>query len=204
PGAAPQGYGAQPGAAPQAPGYSAQPGAGGAPAGAAHNPYAQAQSALKTGNQTLKIAQWAVGVFGGLMLVGGLVWTISGNFGGGIGLLVGGGVMIFTAIFQMPKFLGMMKQSTAMVDGLAAQSQLAQTGIPAQAQIIHVQQTGTMVNMNPQVAVSLNVTHPQTGAAYQVQTTAVVPQISIPQFQPGAMIQVRIDPTNPMNVAVVT
>jgi hypothetical protein len=49
----------------------------------------------------------------------------------------------------------MMSQSTAMVDGLAAKANLAQSGLPAQATVQHAQQTGRMVNFNPEVAVRL-------------------------------------------------
>jgi hypothetical protein len=32
---------------------------------------------------------------------------------------------------------------------------------------------------------------------------AVIPQMNIPQFQPGAMVHVRVNPANPHDVAVV-
>jgi Protein of unknown function (DUF3592) len=180
------------------PGMPGQPGmqAGGA------NPYAQAQAALKTGNTTMKAAQYGTAGIGALCAIGGIIWLISGSISGGISMLFTGAVMVAVALLVMPRFTGMMNQATGMVDGLAAKANLAQTGLPATASVIHVQQTGRLVNYNPEVAVTMTVTHPHTGAQYQVQTTSVVPQISIPQVQPGAQIQVRIDPANPMNVAL--
>jgi hypothetical protein len=38
---------------------------------------------------------------------------------------------------------------------------------------------------------------------YQVQTTAIVPIMSIAQFQPGRVVNVRVNPQNPHDVAVV-
>jgi hypothetical protein len=185
------------------PGMPGQPGMAG-PMGAAPgaNPYAQAQAALKTGNTTMKIAQYSTAGIGALCAIGGIIWMIMGEIGGGVGMLFTGIVMVAVAFAFMPKFMGMMNQATGMVDGLAAKANLAQTGLPATASVMQVQQTGRMVNYQPECAVSLNVTHPHTGAQYQVQTTGVIPQINIPQVQPGAQIQVRIDPTNPMNVAL--
>jgi len=150
----------------------------------------------------MKITQYAVAGVGALLAVGGIIWLITGNVAGGISLLGSGVVMVAVGFLVMPKFMGMMSSATTMVDGLAGKAQLAQTGLPATGSLLQVQQTGRMVNFNPEVAVTVQVTHPNTGASYQVQTTAVVPQISIPQIQPGAQVQVRINPNNPMDVAL--
>jgi hypothetical protein len=102
----------------------------------------------------------------------------------------------------LPKFFGMMGQATAMVDGLASKERLAQTGIPASGRLLQVQQTGRLVNYNPEIQALVEVQHPQFGT-YQTQTTAVIPQIAIPRAQPGAPVQVRIDPTNRNEIALV-
>jgi hypothetical protein len=102
----------------------------------------------------------------------------------------------------LPKFFGMMGQATAMVDGLASKERLAQTGIPAGGRLLQVQQTGRLVNYNPEIQALVEVQHPQFGV-YQVQTTAVVPQIAIPRAQPGAPVQVRVDPQNKNEIALV-
>ncbi|MCA9701526.1 MAG: hypothetical protein KC431_28660, partial [Myxococcales bacterium] len=162
-----------------------------------------AQKALAQGSGSMKIAQVALIGLGALMVLGGLVWAVTGDIVGGLSTVFPGVVMIAVALFVLPKFAGMLGDATSMVDGLAAKAQLAQTGIPAMGRIQHAQQTGTMVNYNPQVVVTLEVTHPHTGASYSVQTTTVVPQIAIPQVQPGAQVQVRINPHNPMDVALV-
>ena len=76
-----------------------------------------------------------------------------------------------------------------------------QNGISAQARIVSVQQTGVMVNYQPQVAFQLEVTPPG-GAPYQAQAKAVIPMVNIPQFQPGVEVPVKIHPTDPTQVVL--
>jgi hypothetical protein len=111
-------------------------------------------------------------------------------------------VLIAVALLVLPKFFGMMGQATAMVDGLASKERLAQTGVPANGRLLQVQQSGRLVNYNPEIHALVEVHHPQFGV-YQVQTTAVVPQIAIPRAQPGAQVQVRVDPQNKNEIALV-
>ena len=80
-------------------------------------------------------------------------------------------------------------------------SRIRQIGVPATAQILQLADTGTTINDNPQVMLTMNVQSPQFGA-YQVQTTAIISRLAIPRVQPGAMVPVKIDPTNPRNVAL--
>ena len=78
---------------------------------------------------------------------------------------------------------------------------ILQSGIPAQAKILSVQQTGVMVNYQPQVELQLEITPPG-GAPYQARTKAVIPIVNIPQFQPGAQVPVKIHPTDPTKVVL--
>ena len=78
---------------------------------------------------------------------------------------------------------------------------ILQNGISAQAKILGVQQTGTMVNYQPQIAFTLEV-HPPGGAPYQAQTKAVIPMVNIPQLQPGTEVPVKIHPTDPTKVVM--
>ncbi len=71
-----------------------------------------------------------------------------------------------------------------MVDGLAAKEHLAQTGIPTRGRLLHVQQTGRLVNYNPEVYAVVEVYHPQFGA-YRAETTSVVAQIAILELSPA-------------------
>lgn len=80
---------------------------------------------------------------------------------------------------------------------------ILQKGIPAQARIVSVQQTGVMVNYQPQVAMQLEIYAPD-GTTYQAQTRAVIPMVNIPQFQPGVEVPVKIHPTDATKVVLDT
>jgi hypothetical protein len=80
---------------------------------------------------------------------------------------------------------------------------ILQNGIPAQATILNVQQTGVLVNHQPQVAFALEV-RPPGDAPYQVRAKAIIPMVNIPQFQPGAQVSVKIHPADPTKVVMDT
>jgi len=77
-----------------------------------------------------------------------------------------------------------------------------QNGIPARARILGVRQTGLMLNQQPQVEFQLEV-HPPSGMPYQAQARAVIGLFSIPRFQPGVEVPVKIHPTDLSKVALV-
>jgi hypothetical protein len=119
----------------------------------------------------------------------------------GAGTLVAGAVLGGAAWFMLPRLIGELGGAKALVDALHAKEQLAMTGTPMAARLLSVQETGIRVDMNPRVNAVLEVHGPQ--GPYHAQTMTVVPQMSIPRFQPGAMVQVRVNPANPHDVAVV-
>jgi hypothetical protein len=77
----------------------------------------------------------------------------------------------------------------------------AQTGHSAKAKILDANQTGTYINEQPQVRFVLEVT-PASGAPFQSQAIMTVPQIKVPQVQPGNTVDVRYDPEDPSRVAI--
>ncbi len=84
-----------------------------------------------------------------------------------------------------------------MVAGMTGNSKagkaLMATGADAQATVLGLQQTGTYVNMNPQVIITLQVSPPgQT--PFQAQTSTILPMVAVPQVQPGAVVNVKYDP----------
>jgi hypothetical protein len=86
-----------------------------------------------------------------------------------------------------------------VMKGMGPNKEILQNGIPAQATIRNVWQTGTYVNYNPQLGMQLEV-QPPTGTPYMAQVNAVVPMVNIPQFQPGVVVPVKIHPTDPSKV----
>ncbi|MCD6498829.1 MAG: hypothetical protein J7M25_11100 [Deltaproteobacteria bacterium] len=164
--------------------------------------YGRAQKALAGAGAQMKILRFGLLGGGGVAIVVGIVLLVLGNISAALSLLIAGVVMVAVALFVLPQFSGMLGQATATVNALAQKNQLALTGIPAQGRLMQVQQTGRMVNDNPEIQALVEVHHPTMGV-YQAQTNVVVPQIAIPQFQPDAHVQVRINPNVPQDIAVV-
>lgn len=188
---APQQYPGMPQGAPQYP--MAQP---------TGNPYGQAQKALAGAGSSMKMMKYGFIGIGALLVLFGIVLVFAVDVVTGVSLAFTGVVMAGVALFVLPRFTGMLGDATAMVDGFAAKAQLAQTGMPANGRLLQVEQTGRLVNFNPEIRAMVEVQHPQLGV-YQTQTTAVVPQIAIPRAQPGAQVQVRINPQNQHDIALV-
>jgi hypothetical protein len=176
-------------------------GIGGIP-GPVANPFGQAQQALAGAGGMVKAMKYAFIGLGVLGVVAGVVLVFVVDVVTGVSVAGAGVVMAGVALFVLPQFTGMLGNATAMVDGFAAKAQLAQTGIPANGRLLQVEQTGRLVNFNPEIRAVVEVQHPQLGV-YQTQTTAIVPQIAIPRAQPGAPVQVRIHPQNPHEIALV-
>jgi hypothetical protein len=184
------------------PGMGMQVGMPGMQVSAAQNSFGQAQGAIAGAKGMMTMMKYAFIGVGALCALGGVALMIFVDFFSGIATVFTGAVFAGVAILVLPKFSGMVGQAGAMVDGFAAKEQLAQTGIPAQGRLLNVQQTGRMVNYNPEIQALVEVHHPQFGV-YQTQTTAIVPQIAIPRAQPGAPVQVRISPQNQHEIALV-
>ena len=100
---------------------------------------------------------------------------------------VGGLVFTFVLIVVLRRAFGPNKK-------------LLQQGLPGRATVMNVYQTGMMVNNNPQIGLVLQIDGPL--GQYQTETKAVIPMIAIPQFQPGAVVPVKIDPSNRNNIAL--
>lgn len=82
---------------------------------------------------------------------------------------------------------------------------LLQVGIPAQARVLHLQHTGSSVSFGAHRHLRLQLgleVHPQGGAPYPVESLQLVSELQIPALQPGAWLQVKIDPVNPQNLAI--
>jgi hypothetical protein len=80
---------------------------------------------------------------------------------------------------------------------------ILENGIPARAKILSVRQTGLMLNRQPRVEFQLEV-HPSFGMPYRAQAKAVIALVSIPQFQAGVEVPVKIHPMDMTKVALVS
>ncbi len=82
---------------------------------------------------------------------------------------------------------------------------ILQIGVPAQARVLDLQHTGSSVSFGAHrhlvLMLGLEV-HPQGGAPYHVRCQQTVSELQIPSLQPGAWLQVRVDPANPQKLAI--
>ena len=122
-------------------------------------------------------------------------------------LLAGTSIMITLAIcggtvLSIALTVGVVMFARRMINNMVGPNRgVLQSGIPAQARIVAVRQTGVMLNHQPQILFDLEV-QPPGSAPYRAQAKAVIPMVNIPQFQPGAEVPVKIHPADPNQVAL--
>ena len=127
------------------------------------------------------------------MDIGGL---IAGSSALIIILTVGGicGTLLFTLlmIFVIRKWVK---------GAFGPDEKLLQEGVPAQATILKIWDTGVTLNDNPQVGMLLEI-HPTNQEPFRVEMKSVISRIALAQVQPGRVVPVRYDPANPSKVAL--
>lgn len=79
--------------------------------------------------------------------------------------------------------------------------QIRAVGVPAQATVVQIWDTGVTVNNDPVVGFLLEV-KPENQAAFQAKTKALVSRLAVPRVQPGARLRVFYDPKDTTRVAV--
>ena len=80
-------------------------------------------------------------------------------------------------------------------------AQIRANGSPAKATVVAIWETGTRVNHNPVVGFDLEV-RAEGRPAWRAKTKALVSILAIPRIQPGAVLDVFYDPTDPSRVAI--
>ena len=120
---------------------------------------------------------------------------------GGIGLVV----ILITLVTVGGTFWVLFRVLGSLGKGEKERQRLLQTGIPAQARVLQIQMGGmtvtTGVHRQLQLVIAAEI-HRQGMPPYQTQFTSMVSELQIPMLQPGAWIQVRIDPMNAQNIAL--
>ena len=111
-----------------------------------------------------------------------------------ISAVVGIGITVVVLFFVFRMMSGLRQQVTAS-------NTLLMTGVPAQAKVLQLMDTGTTINDNPMAQLVLEV-QPQGSPAYQTQVKMIVPRLKLAQVQPGNTVLVKFDPNNPAMVAV--
>ena len=89
------------------------------------------------------------------------------------------------------------------IDMQKSGNMLAMTGLEASAQVVDIQDTGTLINMNPVVKLALKVT-PAIGGMPAFDTTGqcAVSKIAIPRK--GDTIKIKYNPANPAEFVVMS
>lgn len=83
----------------------------------------------------------------------------------------------------------------------ADKQQLLATGMPAEATVMAMQDTGTRINDNPMLNLTVNI-EVSGRAVYQVTVQDIVPFMLLGMIAPGNKFPARVDPTNPQRVAI--
>ncbi|HYL04838.1 MAG TPA: PDZ domain-containing protein [Thermoanaerobaculia bacterium] len=85
--------------------------------------------------------------------------------------------------------------------GMSEAKDLQRVGLPAQAEIASIGETGLTVNDNPVITLDVEV-RPADRPPYRATIKRLlVSRLEIPQFQPGKVIPVRFDPKDPSRVS---
>lgn len=74
-------------------------------------------------------------------------------------------------------------------------------GVPAEATVLELRDSGTTINDDPVVIFLLRV-EPAGGEPFTAETRALVSRLDVPQVQPGRVLPVRYDPADPARVAL--
>lgn len=95
---------------------------------------------------------------------------------------------------------GGIAQAQAHLAGIDESARIRSVGLPTRARVLHIADTGTLVNFNPVVALGLEVIPPTGGANYVVSLQTAVSKIAIPRV--GDILGVVVDPSNPNAIAL--
>ncbi len=120
-----------------------------------------------------------------------------GGFAAGMGLLTIGLPIVIVVITVVPIAFFVIR----LMKNSAQNAQIVAQGEPATAVILQLSDTGTRINNNPQVIITMQIQR-QGQQPYQAQTTTVVSELSIPRVQPGLTVPVKVDRMNPMQIAL--
>jgi len=90
-------------------------------------------------------------------------------------------------------------QANNAINMADASNNLAMTGVPATAEVKSISDTGTLINYNPVVRMTLQVV-PQFGVPFETVTETMVSKIAVPRV--GDKINIKYNPSNLSQVLV--
>ena len=101
--------------------------------------------------------------------------------------------------------LAMILTGCAMIDrmsGVADTKRLQEYGVAAQARILEIWDTGITVNQDPVIGIRAEVTRADGSTYTATIPKSLISRLDIPRFQPGSVVDVRIDPQDSSKVAL--
>ncbi|MGA7193717.1 MAG: hypothetical protein WBW94_08810 [Anaerolineales bacterium] len=116
------------------------------------------------------------------------------NLGAVIGIVCGCGIGLIAIGLSGYLIFRMMR-------GQAQTRNLLQTGTPAQAVIVSIQDTGVLINHEPQARVTFQVTPPDR-PPFQAVITQTFSPFDLGSLVPGGMAQLRFDPNDISKIAI--
>lgn len=121
-----------------------------------------------------------------------------------LGLIITLGVIVIVVVSILP-FIPLIRKSKSLLNSVKQtvdnNSSVLLNGKAATAKVLGISQVGkTMVNFQPLVRIQLEIN--DNDMKYEVTIETLIPQIHIPQVQPGATIAVKIDPNDRNKVAL--
>jgi hypothetical protein len=85
--------------------------------------------------------------------------------------------------------------------GMSEAKDLQRVGVPAQAEILSIGESGLTVNENPVITLEVEVRPPDRLPYRATIKRLLISRLEVPQFQPGTIIPVRFDPRDPSRVS---
>jgi len=117
--------------------------------------------------------------------------------------IIGWGAFVFSLLIMVVAFWPEIRRY--LLGGAARERRILQTGRPARATVVSLGENsgGGVVTVNDQPYLNLVLeVHDGFSAPYAVSMDLVIPRAAVPQFQPGAVIPVKVDPADPRNVVI--
>ena len=88
------------------------------------------------------------------------------------------------------------------LSGVSEEKRLQRVGEPARATVLAIWDTGITLNDDPVVGLRVSI-HPANGGDYEADIPkSTISRVHVPQFQPGRVVPVRIDPADRTRVAL--
>jgi hypothetical protein len=138
-------------------------------------------------------------VMGVLFLLGGaasLIVALTGSVTSTLGPMIMGGTFLFVGLLLM--IVGFLMRA-----GAAAKRQLLATGLPGEATVTGLRQTGVSMNRGQYMQIGMQLSISVQGRPpYAVQHTEFVPMIMVGRLSTGAPLAVKVDPANPQRIAI--